>query len=293
MRLTLYYPDRLEYYISHGKADNVSSANTFVALPDTPTADNPFEEIPIFHFRPERRVIKGDLANVVPLQNGINKLLSDMMVAAEYGAFMQRWVISNGDITKLKNAPNEIWNIPAGDGIGQQSQAGQFAATPLENYLKAIDSLSAAAAIISRTPKHYLFSQVGTPSGEALIAMEAPLNKRVQNHIDRFTIVWREVAAFLLKLSGSDQVPLISIVPQFTRPETVQPETEATIRKMNVDSTVPLVTALRWEGKTQAEIDQVLKDKADEKKAGQAGLAQALLDQQRKFNQGGQGGPQP
>jgi len=117
--------------------------------------------------------------------------------------------------------------------------------------------------------------------------MEAPLNKRVQNHIDRFTIVWREVAAFLLKLSGSDQVPLISIVPQFTRPETLQPETEATIRKLNVDSTVPLVTALRWEGRTQAEIDQLLKDKADASKASQAGLAKALLDAQRGFNQGG------
>ena len=291
MRLTLYYPDRLEYYVSRGKHDHVSSANTFQPLPDDPVVDNPFEEIPIFHFRPERRIIKGDLANVVPLQNGINKMLSDMMVAAEYGAFKQRWVISNGDISKLNNSPNEVWGVPTGDGIGQQSQVGQFDATPLENYLKAIDSLSAAVAIISRTPKHYLFSQVGTPSGEALIAMEAPLNKRVQNHIDRFTITWREVAAFLLKLSGATEVPLISIQPQFTRPETIQPETEARIRKANVDSMVPLVTALRWEGKTQAEIDQVLKDKADEKKAAQAGLAKAMLDAQRGFDQGTTGAP--
>jgi hypothetical protein len=289
-RLTLYYPDRLEYYITQGKTDAPASANAFKPLPDTPAAANPFDEIPVFHFRPERRVIKGDLANVVPLQNGINKLMADMMVAAEYGAFKQRWIISNSDISKLKNAPNEVWGVPAGDGVGQASQVGQFDATALDNYLKAIDSLAAAAAIISRTPKHYLFSQVGTPSGEALIAMEAPLNKRVQNHIDRFTITWREVAAFLLKLSGGKDVPLISILPQFTKPETVQPKTEADIRKTNVDSGVPLTTALRWEGKTQEEIDQLTKDKAEERKASQGGLAKALLDQQRNFDQGGPGG---
>jgi hypothetical protein len=285
-RLTLYYPDRLEYYISRGKTDATASANAFMPVPEDDKADNPFGEIPVFHFRPERRTIKGDLANVVPLQNGINKMLADMMVAAEYGAFKQRYVISNADTTNLKNAPNEVWNIPAGDGVGQASQVGQFDATALENYLKAIDSLAAAAAIISRTPKHYLFSQVGTPSGEALIAMEAPLNKRVQNHIDRFTITWREVAAFLLKLSGAADVPLISIQPQFTKPETVQPKTEADIRKTNVDSGVPLVTALRWEGKTQEEIDQMTRDKAEERKASQDSLAKALLEQQRNFDQG-------
>jgi hypothetical protein len=292
-RLTLYYPDRLEYYITQGKTDAPASANAFKPMPDTPTADNPFGEIPIFHFRPERRTIKGDLANVVPLQNGINKLLSDMLVAAEYGAFKQRWVISNGDLTKLKNSPNEVWGVPAGDGIGQGSQVGQFDATDLVNYISAINSLAAAAAIISRTPKHYLFEQAGTPSGEALIAMEAPLNKRVQNHIDRFTITWREVAAFLLKLTGAGDVPLISIQPQFTKPETVQPQTEANIRKTNVDSGVPLATALRWEGKSQEEIDQLMADKSEERKASQASLAKALLDQQRQFDQGGQGGQQP
>lgn len=286
-RLTLYYSDRLEYYISRGKTDAPSSANAFMPFPEEETADNPFGEIPVFHFRPERRTIKGDLANVVPLQNGINKLMADMMVAAEYGAFKQRYVISNADTSQLQNAPNLVWSIPAGDGVGQQSQVGEFEATDLENYLKAIDSLAAAAAIISRTPKHYLFEQAGTPSGEALIAMEAPLNKRVQNHIDRFTITWREVAAFLLKLSGAGEVSPVSIEPRFTRPETIQPETEAGIRKANVDSGVPLVTALRWEGKTQAEIDQMIKDKAEDRKASQAGLARALLDAQRGFNQGG------
>jgi hypothetical protein len=291
-RLTLYYPDRLEYYISASKTDTPASANAFRAVDDVaPIVENPFEEIPIFHFRPERRVIKGDLANVVPLQNGINKMLSDMMVAAEYGAFKQRWVISNADTAKLKNAPNEVWNIPAGDGIGQQSQVGQFDATALDNYLQAINSLAAAAAIISRTPKHYLFEQAGTPSGEALIAMEAPLNKRVQNHIDRFTITWREVAAFLLKLSGEQGVPLISIQPKFSRPETIQPEMQATIRKMSVDALIPLTTVLRWEGKTQEEIDQMTADKAEERKASQAGLAKALLDQQRAFDKGKTGAP--
>ena len=204
-RLTLYYADRLEYYVSLGKEENMGSAAAFMADPETPTAPNPFGEIPVFHFRTSIRTTKSDLKDVIPIQNGINKLLADMMVAAEYGAFKQRYIISNADGTgKLKNAPNEIWDVPAGDGVGQQTQVGEFSATDLRNYLDAIDRLALAVGIITRTPKYYFMAQGGDPSGEALIAMEAPLNKKASKRISRFLPTWRQVGAFMLKVSGQE-----------------------------------------------------------------------------------------
>ncbi len=76
-RLTLYYPDRLEYYVAKGK-DRPSQASAFQKLQED--ADNPFGEVPVFHFRAAGRSIESDLANVTPIQNGINKLLADLMV---------------------------------------------------------------------------------------------------------------------------------------------------------------------------------------------------------------------
>ena len=285
-RLTLYYPDRLEYYKSNKKAENISSAKAFQPDEEMPTAPNPYGEIPVFHFRTERRTIKSELANAIPLQNGINKLLLDMMVAAEFGALKQKWVISNAEILgKLKNAPNEIWSLPAGDGIGQQTQVGEFAATDLSNYLAAIDKLALAIGIITRTPKHYFFAQGGDPSGESLIAMEAPLNKKAQDRIARLTSTWRKVAQFALLIQGV-AIPETEITPVFEKPETVQPRTQAEIREIGARTGIPLVTLLRDEGWSEDQIRQMEDDKVQEQAAAQTGLAGALVEAQRRFDQG-------
>ena len=291
-RITLYYPDHLEYYVSVKKISGKDgeALNTFKPTSfETAEEDkiNEYKEVPVFHFRVKKRKVTSDLKNVIPVQNGINKLLNDMMVSAEFGAFKQRYVISNIEVNgKLKNAPNEVWDLPAGDGMGQQTQVGQFDETPLGNYLKAIEDLALAVSTITRTPKHYFFQIGSNLSGEALIAMEAGLNKKAQDRIDRFSPVWANVTRFLLKLDGYE-VPVEKIQPIFDKPETVQPRTQAETRQMNVNAGVPLVTVLRDEGKSEAYIKQMLKDKQDDEARRQNSLAQALLEQQRRFSQGG------
>lgn len=281
-KITLYYPDRIEYYTSERKFESVSSAEAFSpdlsAFP-TGQAPNPYGQIPVFHFRINRASIS-DLKNVLPLQNGINKLLADMLVAAEYGAYNQRWVISQGDTSGLKNAPGEVWDLPAGDGIGQGTQVGQFQSTDLKNYLDAIDRLSMAIGVLTRTPKHYFFSQSGDPSGEALIALEAPLNKKAQDRIDRFRTVWRDIALFICKIEGV-ALQSTEVTPQFERPETVQPKTQADIIKTSVDSGMPLDTALTRAGWTESEIEAMNKVKDEGASKAQAGLAASLLKAQQ------------
>lgn len=281
-KMTLYYPDRLEYYTSTAKIENVSSSEGFVldlSVSPTGMAANPYGQVPVFHFKTNRHCTN-DLVDVIPLQNGVNKLLADMMVAAEYGAFKQRWVISQGDTSGLKNAPNEVWELPAGDGTGQQTSVGQFESTDLQNYLNAIDRLATSIGVITRTPKHYFFTQGGDPSGEALIALEAPLNKKAQDRIDRFYPVWQQIALFICKIEGI-AVTAKDVSPQFDKPETIQPLTEANIIKINVDSTIPLDTALSAAGWTDAEIATMnkLKDAASSK--AQTGLASALMKAQQ------------
>ena len=292
IRITLYYDDRLEYYRSTKQAKSVSSSKAFRPYnpeekegAEAPTHE--YGEVPIFHYRPERRKVKGDLVNAIPGQNGINKLVTDMMVAAEYGAFKQRWIVSNADTEALKNAPGEIWGLPAGDGMGQQTSVGEFDATDLTNYIKAIDHLATSLAIISRTPKHYLLQQGGDPSGEALIAMEAPLNKRCQDHIDKFVPVWKEVIQFMLKILNVE-VEKKDIEVTFDKPETILPKTEADIRTSGKASGLPLKTMLRDEGKTEAWMDQMEKDKAEEQEANSANLGIALAKAIRDANRPGE-----
>jgi hypothetical protein len=288
--LTLYYPDRLEYYRSRNDEKNapVQSAAAFEPA-EVPSAPNPWG-FPIFHIRRERRVVKSELTNILEMQDAINKLLADMMVAGEYAAFPQRYIISQLDVrNKMKNAPDEIWAFPAGDNESQPTSVGQFSVVTLDNYLSAIEQIVNSVAVISRTPKHYFLSQGGDPSGEALIAMEAPLNKKATKYIERFSSTWRKVAKFMLRLEGIE-VDELDITPTFDKPETVQPMTAATIRKTNIESGIPLTTQLRDEGWTQQELDDMQEDKEQEAATQQSGLGAALINAQTQFDRGGQNG---
>jgi hypothetical protein len=276
LRMTLYYPDRLEYYISTNKAQDVSLATGLQPM-STPDAPNPYQQIPVFHFRPQRRIVKGELNSVVPLQDSVNKLFSDMMVASEFAALPQRYIIATmpDDQPNLQNRAWEIWQI-SGGGDGK-TQVGQFPAAELSNFLAAIDHAISVIGTITRTPRHY-FLNSGTGrdlSGEALIAMEGPLNKKAQDRIDAFTPTWQQAMAFALKVLGITVVPS-DITPLFDKPETIQPRTAADITNIRVATGVPLRSALRWEGIEQPEIDDVLKEQKEEQAA--TGVPAPVLD---------------
>lgn len=285
-RMTLYYPEQIEYYIAEG--DDVASADKFVLYTKEGkkgVAKNPYGMVPVFHFKLNKRGYS-DLKNIVPLQNAVNKLINDMMVASEFSAFRQRWIISNAQTDgKLSSEPGAVWEIPGGDGIGQESQVGEFSSTDLKNYIQSIERFASSMGVISRTPKHYFYRQGGDPSGEALIAMEAPLNRKVQDRIDRMMPVLKELAVFVAKTKGLD-VSRQDVLPVFDRPETIQPYTDAQTIQTEVTSGIPLMTSLRWRGKTQAELKRVKGeiDEADQRKA--RNLAEALLMQQRNFDGG-------
>ena len=276
-RMILYYRDRLEYYRTNPNKNLTrwipSSAKMFMPDPDNPRAENPYGEIPVFHFFISRNS-NGDLYNIVTLQDAVNKLFSDMMVAGEFAALKQRYVITSEDTSALKNAPNEIWQLPEG------SSAGQFDATPLNNFLDPIDKIANSIAIISRTPKHYFYSAGAGISGEALLAMEAPLTKKVDQRKASFSATWKRVGQFLLKLEGIDY-PLSDIDVVWEPSHSVQPKTEADTVKVWTESGVPLTTSLSWAGKTDEEIEAMEKDKQEEKEKN-ASMAQTLLDLARE-----------
>lgn len=282
--LNLYYVDRIEYYITDSMKQAPSSAAAFKPA-DPPDALNPYGMIPVFHFRRQRRIVSSELSlSILSLQDAVNKILTDLMVTAEFGAFPQRYIISNADAGDLKNAPNEIWEIPSGDGVGQAASVGQLAAASLENYTKSIEHMVRAISAISRTPQHFFFGAAGQISGEALIALEAPLNKKCRRYMGTLGDTWQRATSFMLMLDNR-AVPPEDITTIWTPPETVQPRTSAEIRKMNVEAGIPLTTTLRGEGWTNSDLEQLEKDRAQEKASASASLAVALVEQQRGFDQ--------
>lgn len=272
--VTLYYPDRFEYYQVDRAFTEIADGRAFVL---TETAPNPYGVIPVHHLRRERRRIISEIADVIPLQAQLNKLLADMMVAAEYGAFRQRYVISMvaGNV-KLRNAPNEIWNLPAGDGEGQQTSVGEFGATELRNYLDAIDRAANVIATVASIPKTLLFSGGALPSGASLRALEAPLVKKAERYAHRWEPVWADVLRWLAGVGLGRALAETDIDVVWTDPGTSDSEGTAAVTKTYVEAGMPLVTALRRQGWTDAEIEAMAADRAEEQAAG-ASLAAAYM----------------
>ena len=277
-RLNLYYPERIVRYVG-GDGDTVRAASFQVESEE----GNPAGVVPIVHFCRDRHLAAGVLTNVIPLQDAINKLLGDMMIAAEFGAFRQRWIVTNADTSKLRNAPNEIWEVPAAGPGEQPTTLGEFAPADLGNYLDAIDRLAASIGVITQTPRHYFFQQGGDPSGEALIAMEAPLMRRVEVYQQRLGVGWAEVMGLLTGIEPA------AIAAVWAPAATVQPRTQAEIRQIGVSAGMPLTTLLRAEGWTETELAQMEADREAEAGRQQAQLATALMAAQTQFDAGEEG----
>lgn len=289
VRLTMYYDDRLEYYIAKRPAidTEISSAKMFEPYGEDegePVAENPFGRIPVFHFRSNQRKVKSQIGNILEVQDAINKLLSDMMVAAEFGAFPQRFVISQAGIDELRNNPNEIWDLPAALENGQGTSAGQFSATDLGNYLQAINKLSADIGVITRTPRHYFFLQTGDPSGDALITMEAPLQRKVSRLLATLRPTWRDLAQFMLELSGVN-VTSQNIQVEFDPFQTIQPMTQAMVRKEALATGIPLKNSLRSEGWTDGDLAQLDQDRMEDLVFNQGMQAQVNAFQEQQYQQ--------
>lgn len=268
--VVLYYDDHLEFWENKAEGEGNVYPTTGWVPSEEGDADNTYGQIPVFHFRRGARS-QSDLHNILVIQDAVNKIISDMMVTAEFAAMPQRYIISGAEQDgKIPYGPNSTLEIPAGDGDSQPTSVGTFPAADMDNFLGVIDNFVSSIAIISRTPKHYFLQQSGDPSGEALIAMESPLNRKASRFVQRMTPTWRSLGEFLYALDHED----VSNMPEsedgkknrldvvFDDVETVQPLTDSIILQNNVNAGIPLITQLRRKGWTEEELTALQEDQA-------------------------------
>lgn len=169
---------------------------------------NPIGIVPVVEFQNDPRVRTGgvsEIRHVIPIQDGINKLLSDLFIASEFSSFRQRWA-TGIDIPKdpetgqaiqaFEAAVNRVWSTK-----NDKASFGDFAETDLQNYVKAIELLVQHVAAQTSTPRHYLFQSGQSPSGDAIKSAETGLVAKVlakQVHLsERYEEVIRLAFRFL------------------------------------------------------------------------------------------------
>ncbi|MEI6404128.1 MAG: phage portal protein, partial [Actinomycetota bacterium] len=191
-----------------------------------------------------------EIENILSKQDMINKLLADMVVAAEYGAFRQRWATgveipddSDGDgqpSDEFIAAVNRLWSVTAPD-----AKFGEFGQTDLDPYVKAIVMLVQHIASQTATPPHYLLNTGVLPSGESLRAAEAPLVAKAKRRQRGFGASWAEVMRLALLMNGRELPAGETITTVWADPEsrTESEHVDAVMKMKSLD--VP--TQQLWE----------------------------------------------
>lgn len=220
-RINFYYPDATWKYVTPDKKDDFPKdlAQLVLFTPDPLLIEqgvefaepnpvpNPYNEIPVFHLAnnsKEGDFGRSELANIIPLQDALNKACMDMMVAMEYGAYPQRYAIglalgmpdpaTGRPKQPFKEGPGEIWTGPTGASFGN------FDAADLQQFLDVQTQLDQKISNVSRIPAHWLTMGTGEfPSGEALKTAEAPFTAKIEDRHTDFGQWAIDVFTFCLK----------------------------------------------------------------------------------------------
>ncbi len=248
VRLNLFYPDRIEKYVSRGETEgSLPDAKDFVpagtraslpascqsglppstamgVTPEEPAlragmpafrqdaqhiVENPYGVVPVFHFANNADLGlagRSELEAAMPVQDGLNKSVLDMLVAMEFAAYRQRWAAgieieydADGKIVApFKAGVDHLWLAE-----NPQAKFGDFEASALDQFLKVKDSFRVDMASVTGTPLHYFLQTTGGfPSGESLKKAETRFLAKVRDRQESFGQVWADAMAFALMIEG-------------------------------------------------------------------------------------------
>lgn len=216
-RVTMYYPDRIEKWISANKsqANTPTKASSYVHYTaggdgESWRIPNEYGKVPVFHLANNAgcgELGNSELKDVLPIQDALNKAFADKMVSMEFDAFRQRWI--TGLDVKLDpdtGKPDRLFR-PGRDKIwatdSKETTFGEFTAGDPTKFNDMENGLIVNIARVSATPMHYINPQSGTPpSGEALRTAESPLIAKIDDRHGAWGNVWEDVMLFALQIAG-------------------------------------------------------------------------------------------
>ena len=211
---------------------------------------NPLGVVPVVELINKRRLLDLDgdseFADIVPLVDALNKIMSDAMVTSEYFARPRRWVTGlevmedddGNPINPFTDSPSRVWQSEDPD-----TKFRQFASADLSSYSTLTATITQQIGAISGLPPHYLgLNGDQPPSADSIRSAEASLVARCIGHQRTFGAAWAQVAQLISLVSGNVQVP--SYETLWASAETRTPAQAADAAAKLVGMGVPLTSAL-------------------------------------------------
>lgn len=226
---TLYLPDRV-YKYRRKMQKPVPGAPLTPRVP-VPTDGwesigdiaNPFGVVPLIPMENNPSLTVGGIADLLvamPIQNAINKLCTDMIVASEFQAFKQR-VITGVETPRFPEGhPLAGELIPDADVIASMSRAWfvespdarafELGGVDLSNYVTGVDMFVAHLATKTQIPPQYFLTggaMLANISAEAMAVIESGFVSKIEGKQESFGPAWSEAVRLSLSRDGQKVDP--------------------------------------------------------------------------------------
>lgn len=218
--------------------------------------------VPIIPIRNRPRLScegESEISNVYRIQNQINGFLFLLALAGYFGAHRQRWAVGLSLMEDEQGRPKEPYDVAidklwvSEDG---ETKFGEFDQTDLTPYIKAIEQKVMHVAVLSRTPRHYLFQEGQSPSGDAIESAEAGLVKKVEKKQAPFGEGIEEALTLARMFAGDGEASVdAEVVWGDAATESEAVRTDAVI-KQYAEGLIPWEAALEKLGYTQTQIQR-------------------------------------
>lgn len=272
----LYEPDRITRY----RANHVGATLGFETVQEIP---NPLGVVPVVALRNSDRILddfgSSEIDDLMPLVDGLNKSLVDMMTTSEYVGRPRRWATGieleerpklNSDGTPVLDDDGEpvietVNPIPEGNRamIAEASEAkfGQLAAAELGGYEASVKVLLGQIMAVSALPAHYVGIFTDNPaSADAMRAAEASLTARAEDRQRTFGRAWERVAKLMVAIrDGIAPAQVDNIAVQWADASTrsIAQEADAVV-KLYQAGLLPREFALKKLGYTDDDITEIV-----------------------------------
>jgi hypothetical protein len=278
-RVNLYYPDRVEQYVSqyattdvYGHSFGTGAATVFV---EYETEGEPFPianpvpgVIPVFHFRTARPYGRPEHADAFGPQNGINKILASMMAAIDYQIGPQRYALTDSALDDANPQPDPFGEEPvidpesglnmdsdmeSGPGTtwllsGKNVRVGQFDPADMQNFLLPKNDLVKSMAAVTDLPIDRYEPGGDAPSGESRRMAEIPLNKKTSDRFAQFGVTWREFFLYCLAVNSGGTRPDSDVQVAWAPPETYSDKASWETAEIQLRAGVPYEQVLLERG---------------------------------------------
>ena len=222
VRGVIYYPDSIVRVVAEQAATEhrdlalqdgppvatAVSAGNFEYDPVDPGGEHAMGEVPVWRFSQDLWQPESRLKDLIPVQDVINKLRSNKMVAAESGAFPQRVYFTMQDLNaeELRHEPHTSLVLDPGDRESPAS-VEQFEAASLEGYDESISAEVQNFFTVAHLPRHLLISPGADSSGDAIRSDEGPFQEMVRDMATNFGYTWADMMSTLTQSDDEAVTP--------------------------------------------------------------------------------------